>query len=163
MYGGVATGGDGLAEDTIWAARTGVRMGAFFPLVRSSTIVSPQLVIDGVAPLAGELPFTELARQPDFRGNDTRRDRISVVGSLDYRWGVLRYVAARLFVDVATVAPYPAALRLDHLRFAAGFGADVGSSSTEIGRIALALSPEGPRLLLSLGVPSPFGDRQHRE
>jgi hypothetical protein len=163
MYGGISTGGAGLAEDTIWLARAGGRVAAFVPIVRRSNILSPQLVVDGVAPLAGVLPFTELARQPDFRGHDTRRDRLSVVGSIDYRWAVLRYVAARIFLDTATVAPHLAALSLEHLRFAAGFGADVASASTEIGRVALSFSPEGARLLLSLGVPSPFGDRQHRE
>jgi hypothetical protein len=107
------------------------------------------------------VPFAELPRQPDFRGVDNRRDFVSAVASLDYRWTLMRYLAARLFVDAATVGPRIYELSLA-LRPAVGFGFDVFSRSTQLGSLALALSPDGVRLLMSIGVAGAFGDRQHR-
>lgn len=141
--------------------RQGTRAAAFVGVGDRSNVLSPRLVLDTLHPLSGAVPFTELPRQPDFRGFDNRRDFVSVVGSLDYRWAVMRYLAARLFVDVATVAPSLGELELD-LRPAGGFGFDVFSRSTQLGSLAFAASPDGVRFLLSFGVASAFGDRQHR-
>jgi hypothetical protein len=149
------------ATDTAFARRGG-RGAAFIGVGDRSNVLSPKLVIDTLDPQDdGRVPFVELPRQPDFRGFDNRRDFVSVVGSLDYRWTLMRYLAARLFVDAATVAPRLDELELD-LRPAGGFGFDVFSSSTQLGSLALAVSPDGVRFLLSIGVGSSFGDRQHR-
>ena len=88
---------------------------------------------------------------------------ISAVGSVDYRWYLSRFLAARLFVDVARVAPSLLDMNLEDLRWAAGFGFDLHTSSSEIGRIAVAGSTEGFHFLLTFGVPAGFGDRQHRD
>ena len=101
--------------------------------------------------------------QPAFRGFADRRDFVSAVASLDYRWHLMRFVAARLFVDVARVAPSLRELTLDDLRWAAGFGFDLHTSTSELGRIAVAGSGEGFHFLFTLGVPARFGDRQHRD
>jgi hypothetical protein len=124
--------------------------------------VSPKLVLDGLEATEGSIPFVELPRQPDFRGFDTRRDRVSMVASIDYRWAIARYLAARAFGDVATVAPRLGELRLDALRYAAGFGFDVYSRSAALGSVAVSGSPDGARFILYFGVASSFGDRQHR-
>ncbi|HSN99818.1 MAG TPA: hypothetical protein VLS89_16090 [Candidatus Nanopelagicales bacterium] len=169
IYGGLSTGiADADADPSdraspIWLARAGGRVAGFIPIIRRTTVLSPKLVLDAVAELDGPIPFNELPRQPDFRGHDTRRDRVSLVASLDHRWLLLRYLGARLFVDAATVGPSPAELDFAHPRIAAGIGIDVNSASAEIGRAALSFSTEGPRFLLSLGVAPLFGDRQHRE
>ncbi|AKT42384.1 hypothetical protein [Chondromyces crocatus] len=162
VYSGVGVG-DLSRGPAIWLTRLGGRLIGSIPLVRPTTVLSPRIVIDGVIPLEGTLPFNELARQPDFRGFDRRRDQVSVVASLDHRWLLLRYTGARIFIDAATVGPNPAKLDLEHVRIAAGFGIDLNSTTNEIGRTSVAFSPEGVRVLLTLGVAQMFGDRQHRD
>jgi hypothetical protein len=142
--------------------RAGGRAAAFFSILERSNVLSPKIVIDGLAPIDASVPFVELPRQPDFRGFDNRRDFVSVVGSLDYRWTLMRYLGARLFGDTATVAPRVKALTLDGLRWDAGFGLDVFSRSTQLGSIAFSGSPDGVRFFFLFGIQSGFGDRQHR-
>jgi len=163
LYAGSAAGDDTQHDELSWLARVGGRLAAFLPIVRQTTILSPKLVLDSVLVLDGALPFTELPRQPEFRGLDERRDQVSLVGSIDYRWAVARYVDARLFFDAATVGPEPKDLDFRHIRVAGGIGADLASASAEIGRVALSVSPEGARIMLSIGGSTRFGDRQHRD
>jgi hypothetical protein len=159
-YGGAA---EGIGYPTRFK-RTGVVGAAFLPFVHSTTILSPKIVIDGLlSDKETPVPFTEMPAQPTFRGFANRRDYVSAVASLDYRWYVMRFVAARLFGDVARVAPSLSDMTLDHLRWAAGFGFDLHTSTSELGRFAVAGSPEGFHFLLTLGVPAGFGDRQHRD
>ena len=61
------------------------------------------------------------------------------------------------------MAPSLRELTLDELRWAAGFGFDLHTSTSELGRIAVAGSGEGFHFLFTLGVPARFGDRQHRD
>jgi hypothetical protein len=143
--------------------RTGLQAAGFFPIIRRSSVISPKIVIDGVASGEGELPFIELVGTPAFRGFDTRRDNVSAVASLDYRWHLIRFVAARLFGDVARVYPSLSRLSVDELRWVVGLGFDLASSNSELGRVAVAVGPEGFNLLFTIGVPARFGDRQHRE
>jgi hypothetical protein len=155
--------GQGLINDPTRFGRAGFRIAAFLPFVRRTTIISPKLVVDGIAPIdRGGVPFQELVGQPTFRGFDNRRDYVSVVGSLDYRWYVSRFVAARLFVDFAKVLPSIWALSLDNTRWAGGFGFDLHTSTSQVGRVAVAGGPEGFHFLFAFGVPAHFGDRQHR-
>jgi hypothetical protein len=159
-YGGAA---EGIGYPTHFK-RTGVVGAAFLPFVHSTTILSPKIVVDGLlSDKETPVPFTEMPAQPTFRGFANRRDYVSAVASLDYRWYLMRFVAARLFVDVARVAPSLSDLTLDNLRWAAGFGFDLHTSTSELGRIAVAGSTEGFHFLFTLGVPAGFGDRQHRD
>ncbi len=156
--------GAGVDDGDARFVRSGARAAAFFPVMRRTNVISPKLVLDTLAHAGGgATPFRELPGQPTFRGMASRRDAVSAVGSLDYRWQLMRFVAARLFVDAATVAPRLDELSLDRLRWAAGFGIDLHTSGSELGRVALAASPDGFSFLLSLGVPAGFGDRQHRD
>jgi hypothetical protein len=160
-YGGVGAGVFGTPSNF---SRVGFQAAGFFAVRRSSNVISPKITVDALASTAHEqLPFTELVGQPTFRGFDDRRDNLSVVASVDYRWPLVRFVAARLFCDVARVFPSVSQLSVTHLRWVAGLGFDLSSSTTEIGRIALALGPEGRNFLFTLGVPVRFGDRQHRD
>ena len=143
--------------------RVGGRAAGFFSIVRTSNILSPRIVLDTVDNVDdAAIPFGELAGQPDFRGFKNRFDSVSAVASLDYRWAVWRYLAARVFFDLATVSPKVRDLTVDGARWVTGFGFDVFSRSTSLGSVAVAGSPEGAQLLLSIGVSSGFGDRQHR-
>jgi hypothetical protein len=161
---GYAGSARGVLDDDAAFARVGARAAAFLSLYRRTNVLSPKIVLDGLAPLGGRaVPFHELPRQPDFRGIDSRRDRVSAVASLDYRWKVASFFATRLFADAATVAGELRALSLQNLRWAAGLGLDLFATNAELGRIGFSYSPEGVSLLLSFGVSPRFGDRQHRD
>jgi hypothetical protein len=153
----------GVGKDETRLSRMGFRAAGFFPFVHRANILSPKIVVDAMLPGDGVVPFREFTGQPSFRGFDNRRDYDSAVASLDYRWYVMRFVAARLFLDVAKVFPTFAGITFDHVRYAGGFGFDLHSSRSEIGRVAISGSPEGVGFLLTLGVPAGFGDRQHRD
>lgn len=159
-YGGLASGtGDAPTR----FGRAGARAAAFLPIVRETTIVSPRLILDGLGSLANyEVPFTALVTQPDFRNLDNRVDRLSLIASIDYRWSIIRYIGARFFVDVATVAPDFKSIFRAGPRPAVGLEMDLYSASTELAQFVLSLSKEGPVAFMSIGVPSMFGDRQHR-
>lgn len=169
--GGPATGalaeayyghGQGVRGTEMSYSRYGGRMAGFFPVFTPANVISPKLTIDGMEPLDGDVPFTELVRQPDFRGFDNRRDYASMVVSLDYRWMLVRHIGARLFGDLATVAPGVEDLPLDDWRFAGGFTLEVFTRSSQLGSIGFVGSKDGFLFLFKFGVSSGFGDRQHR-
>ena len=60
------------------------------------------------------------------------------------------------------MAPQLSELAPEDARFAAGFGFDVFSRSTQLGSLAFIGSSDGFRFTFSFGVSSGFGDRQHR-
>ncbi len=156
---------DGIVDTEVTLGRAGGRAAAYVPVVRSSTILSPRIVLDGVSNLGDSaIPFTELAGAPSYRGSDDRADLVSAVASLDYRWAIWTYVATRVFVDATTVAPSVDALdpAPEKLRWAAGGGLDLFSRSTTLGAIAASGGTDGLRVLVEVGISSGFGDRQHR-
>lgn len=156
--------GRGVSSLDTELVRYGGRVAGFIPIYRTTNILSPTLIVDGVKPVHDEqLPFAELSRQPDFRGFDTRRDQLSLVAKVDYRWLIISQVASRIFFDTALVAPEWSALDFSALRWAAGLAIDLHSDSTEIGRLGFSAGPEGVRLLFALGVSTAYGDRQHRD
>ena len=147
--------------------RIGWRAAAAISVYRRTNILMARAVFDRLIPLGGlPVPFNELPRQPDFRGFDIRRDYLSMVGSIDYSWMLVPFMGMRVFADIASAAPGVAELELDHikhLRLAAGWGMDFFSNTSSLARFALSTSPEGVRVLLSIGVPEAYGDRQHRD
>jgi hypothetical protein len=162
------TGGAHSTEgETVALMRFGTRFAGFIPVYRETNIFSPRLVMDHVLPLGGvPVPFNELARQPDFRGFDTRRDLLSVVTGFDYTWQMVKFMGSRLFFDVATVAEGVKEFSFDQIkdaRYAGGVGLDFYTDTTLIAQIAVVFSPEGSRFLFSIGAPEGFGDRQHRD
>jgi hypothetical protein len=164
LFEGYAGVGRGVFGSSTQFGRAGFQAAGFFPFLQPFTLISPKITVDSVAPDEhSELPFIEFVGQPTFRGFDNRRDNMSAVFSLDYEWYLMRFVAARLFGDVARVFPSLSELTLDQLRWVAGFGLDLNSSTSELGRIAFAFGPEGYNFLLTIGVSAHFGDRQHRE
>jgi hypothetical protein len=160
-YAGI---GRGVAGDDTRLWRAGFRLAEYLPFIRRTTVLSPKIVVDTTTPIAGyPVPFRELTGQPSFRGFDSRRDYDSVVVSLDYLWFIQRFLAGRLFFDLARVFPSFSHPSLSAIRYAGGFGFDLHTSASEIGRVAVAYSPEGAVFLFSLGVAAGFGDRQHRD
>ena len=159
-----AGGGRDTRGGDIDLVRYGGRLAGFFPIYRTTNILSPRVVLDGVEPLNNtELPFTELTGQPDYRGLDTRRDRISLVGSLEYRWLIVNSVGFRLFGDAAVVAPDFESVEFEATRWALGAALDLHTNNTEVGQLGFSAAPDGVRLLFSLGVSKSYGDRQHRD
>jgi hypothetical protein len=154
--------GRGVGPDPTQYARFGFRGALFLSVFRKANIVIPKLVVDQLTSLThAPIPFYELARETDFRGFHTRRDALSTTASIDYRWGFAPQISGRLFVDVNSVGSELA--KLGRPRWAAGFGMDIYASAHDIGAWAFSFSPEGVAFFLSFGVPSSFGDRQHRE
>lgn len=154
----------GVSSHDADAFGVGARWAAYFPLYRVTNILSPRIAIDGIVPM-GTVPlaFNDYQYATDFRGFESRRDKVAMVASLDYRWMLMKFLSARMFADATNVAPELQSLGLDKMRYAGGFGFDLHSTTTQLGRIAAAFSENDVRLFLSLGVaPSGFGDRQHR-
>lgn len=161
VYGGHAVGIPPTATSFL---RTGGRIATHIEVYRRSNILSPRLVLDTMRPVGDfSIPWGELTQQPDFRGFNTRRDRTSLVASLDYRWTIMRYLAAKLFVDMAQVSPDLPNLREQTPRYAGGLGLAVFTRSGSLGSLTTMFSPEGYKLTLTFGVSGGFGDRQHRD
>lgn len=154
--------GYGVSHASSEFLRAGGRAAAFFPIVRPSNILSPAIQLDGLAAL-GFVPFFELPDEHEFRGFNTRRDNVSLVTTVDYWWIFGAPFAARLFTDASVVGPSVAKLPFERFRWATGLGLSVASSTAELARLNFAFSPEGVRVLLSIGIDRGFGDRQHRD
>ncbi len=146
------------------ALHAGGRAAWFVSVVRKTSILNPRVTLDVVEPLGDRaLPFREYAYASGFRGVGGRIDRVAALASLDYRWQLREYVAARLFADVTTVARQVSELDVTDLSWAVGGGLDLHSSTTELGRLGLAYSSDGVQIILVFGLADPgFGDRQHR-
>ena len=146
------------------AVGAGGRLAAFVPVYRVTNIISPRLSLDTITPVGDEpLSFYDYATLADFRGIDPRRDRIAAVLALDYRWSLMKFIAARTFVDTSTVAPSFEQIEWQQLRYAWGLGFDFHGTGSLLAQTSVSLSPQGYRFFLTLGVaPAGFGDRQHR-
>lgn len=161
VYGGASEDARGLFSPALHAGGT---FSLFVPVVRSTTIINPRVSLEIIDPLGDKgLPFRELSHAAGFRGVDARVDRVAALASVDYRWQLIPFVAARLFVDTTTVAPGFFSLGVDHLAWAVGGGIDLHSRTTELGRLGVSYSPQAVQLILTFGLAGPgFGDRQHR-
>lgn len=146
------------------ALHAGGRAAWFVSVVRKTSIISPRVTLDIVETLGDKLlPIRENAYAGGFRGLGAGTDRVAALASLDYRWQLRSYVAARIFADATTVARDLTALSFTDVAWAVGAGIDLHSSATEIGRLALSYSSGGAQLILVFGLSDPgFGDRQHR-
>jgi len=161
LYGG---SGRGVLGERAHFMRAGATAAAYVQVARLHNVLSPRLVLDTLAPVRDEtVPFSELPRQPAFRGVGDRRDFVSLVASLDYRWRISRALAGRLYTDLGRVAPSLRALPGDDLRVAVGAGADLYGDNADVGRAAITVSRDGVGVTLSFGAPPSFGDRQHRD
>lgn len=160
-YGGLYKG---VYEYDADALGIGARWAAHVPVYRVTNIISPRIAIDSILPVGDTpVPFNDYVGAREFRGFDSRRDKFAMVASLDYRWTLMKFIAARVFADATNVAPELSSIGLDEMRVAYGFGFDLHSSSAQLGRVAAAFSEGDVRLFFTLGVASSgFGDRQHR-
>ena len=160
-YGGSSQDTNGVYAPALHA---GGRAAWFISVVRKTSIINPRITLDVISPLGSKgLPFVEYVYASGFRGESDRVDRVAALASIDYRWQLRPFLAARVFVDATTVAPTIPKLSVEHLSWAAGFGIDLHSTTTAIGRVGIAASPDTVSLILVFGLADPgFGDRQHR-
>lgn len=106
----------------------------------------------------GDVPFYYL---PEF-GGDTLgrgylpfrfRDRVSVVGQLEYRFPVWSWLSGAVFADFGQFQPAVNKLRLDGFHPSVGFGPrfNFGSNESSIVGIDVGFTPEGWNLVLHNG------------
>jgi imidazolonepropionase-like amidohydrolase len=106
----------------------------------------------------GDVPFYYL---PEF-GGDTLgrgyvpfrfRDRVSVIGQLEYRFPVWSWLSGVAFADVGQFQPAVSKLRLDRFHPSIGFGPrfNFGSNESSIVGIDIGFTPEGWNLVLHNG------------
>ena len=162
-----AGGARGLATSNAAFVRVGARASVGMPIYRASNILAMRLAVDTItAAETRALSFAELVHFPEFRGYDTRRDEVGVLGSLDYTWVLTPALGARIFIDGVTVAPSLGDIGFEQLlkmRFAGGFGLDAFAGSSTIASIGMSASGDGLRLVASFSAPQRNGDRQHRD
>jgi len=151
---------------TISYMRLGLRAGVGVPVRRRTNVFTLRLSIDGVTPLSGTvLPFVEYEHPREFRGFDTRRDHVAILGAADYTWQLVPVLGLRLFVDAVTFAPSLSAVgieQLQNVRLAGGFGFDVFTGTNTLASFVTSASGDGVRVVASFGAPESHGDRQHR-
>lgn len=144
--------------------RAGGRVQGFIPIVRRTNLLALRFIFDGVRAVSDTpIPFTELAGQPAFRGEDRDRDVTSYVASVDYIWQFASIMSTRLFVDFTTVAPAVDEVDFGAIRWAVGTALEIHSRSTDIARFGIAGSPDGVHVRLNIGSIDAWGDRQRRD
>jgi hypothetical protein len=98
---------------------------------------------------------------PTLGGGDTLRgyadyrfrDRHAALLNLEYRWRVFMLMDAAVFMDVGTVAASTAALLHNPRSHDYGAGIRLHSERRALGRLDLARSPEGVRVVFSVTAP----------
>ena len=149
----------GISEDKSSFLRAGFDLAAFVPVIKDNRIIIPRVVVDAVSNLKDNIPisFTEYPRQRAFRGVSSRKlaatDNLSIIPSLEYKWPLTYRVSGQLFSDLIIVAEDLGAVKLDHARWAVGFGFAFHDKRTESAKFEFAFGSEGIKLLLSLGTP----------
>jgi hypothetical protein len=148
LFAGAAAGAKG---DPTRYARYGLDALQYLDLYGGDRVLVLRLHGEGVAPAAGSdrIPFTDLPRLggPSFlRGyaRDRFRDRVAVLGTVEYRYPIWRQLSGFLFVDAGKVVPDWAALsRSARPRVGGGGGLELYSDESFKLRTQLAGSEEG--------------------
>ena len=132
--------------------RYGGDVQRFFWLARGPRVLLARFHAEGVTGGLDEVPFHELPRlggKDLLRGyvGDRFRDRLAVVGSLEYRWDLTKSLSASTFVDAGRVYRSPGDLELADLRVGYGVSLAAHSSSSFLARISLSSSIDGGMFL----------------
>jgi len=98
-------------------------------------VLAAQFHGEAVTGSTDEVPFTEL---PSLGGPlylrgyapDRFRDRVALVGALEYRWDLARWLGAHVFVDAGRVYDSLGSVGVDHLRAGYGGGIEIGRATT---------------------------------
>ncbi len=135
-------------DDSNDFTRYGVDLQRFISLGRRPRVLSARLYGEGVTGDVDQLSFSQLPRLGGkilLRGYplDRFRDRVAVVGSLEYAWDLNRFLTASTFVDAGRVAPAIDRLDIDDLRVGYGVAIQAHSERSFLIRASLASSLDG--------------------
>jgi outer membrane translocation and assembly module TamA len=120
----------------------------FLRLANGPRVIATRLHVEAVSAPADELPFDELAKlggKTLLRGypTDRYRDRVAVLGTLEYRWDLAWFLVASTFVDAGRVAPSFAATHFEDLRVGYGVGLEAYTETSFVIRASVASSIDG--------------------
>lgn len=143
-YAGRAQRFDGGSD--FW--RYGGHFQQFLRLGRGPRVIAARAHVEAVSGRRGDVPFFELPQlggSKVLRGYDAERfrDRISMLGSLDYEWELSELFAARLFTDVGRVYGSWDEVAPTGLRVGYGVGLDARTRSSFLFRTSVASSLDG--------------------
>jgi hypothetical protein len=143
-YAGRAQRVDGGSD--FW--RYGAHLQQFLRLGRGPRVITARAHAEAVSGRRGDVPFFELPQlggSKVLRGYDSERfrDRIAVLGSLDYEWELSEMFAARLFTDVGRVYGSWDELEATGLRVGYGVGFDARTRASFLFRTSVASSIDG--------------------
>lgn len=120
----------------------------FLWLAQGPRVLLARLHAEGVTGDVDQMPFDEL---PGLGGKDLLRgyvgdrfrDRLAVVGSLEYRWDLAKLTSASVFADAGRVYRSPGDLELDGLRVGYGVSLEAHTDSSFVARVSLSSSIDG--------------------
>jgi outer membrane translocation and assembly module TamA len=144
VFAGRSHGLDG----TVDFYRYGADAQRFLWLAQGPRVLVARVHVEGVTGSLDEVPFHELPRlggKDLLRGYgaDRFRDRLGVVGSLEYRWDLAKVVSAAAFVDAGRVYRSPGDVGLEDLRVGYGVSLEAHSDNNYLARVSLSSSIDG--------------------
>jgi outer membrane protein assembly factor BamA len=127
--------------------RYGADLQRFFRVTEGPRVIIVRGHVEGVTGGIGEVPFFDLPRLGgnNLRGysSDRFRDRLGIVGSLDYRWDLSREYSASLFMDVGRVYRKLEDVAFEDMRVGYGISLEALSETSFRARISLMSSRDG--------------------
>jgi len=128
--------------------RYGGDLQGFWRIAPGPRVLAGRLRAEGVTGQRDEVPLNELPQlggRTYLRGYPTERfrDRLAVVGSVDYEWDLARFFTAGLFVDAGRVYEAPDELTLDDLRVGYGVSLQIHTGHMYLMRFNVATSIDG--------------------
>lgn len=126
--------------------RYGVDLQHFTRLAVGPRVLVTRLHAEAVS--EGDVAFTELPQlggKALLRGYpaDRFRDRVAVLGSVEYQWDLTRHTAASLFVDAGRVYGDLDELSFENLRLGYGIGLQLQTTNSFVAEASLASSKDG--------------------
>jgi hypothetical protein len=145
VYGGPVIRIDDEGVD-FW--RYGADVQRFLRVGRGPRVISARAHVEAVTGSRDEVPFFDLPQlggKTLLRGYEIEqfRDRIAVLGSLDYQWDLSQIFSARVFADVGRVYASADDLELADLRVGYGVGLDAHGRTSFWVRSSIASSIDG--------------------
>jgi hypothetical protein len=136
----------GIDDGSFW--RYGADVQRFVRLAAGPRVLAFRLHAEGVTGSLEDVPFYELPRlggKDYLRGYvaDRFRDRLAIVGSVEYRWDLAKLYSASLFVDTGRVYHEVSNLELRDLRVGYGVALEAVSDASFLARISVASSTDG--------------------
>lgn len=165
-YAGLA---EGVRGDPSRSWRAGADLAFFVPVIQTTRILVPRLVVDQVENLDDGIPlaFTEFPRHPLFRGVSARKllrtDNWSLLSSLEYQWPVAPTLGGHLFVDYLLVADEPAGFSPGGGAWAVGWGLDLHTEERGLAGVEVATGSQGFRFLLTAGFSGDSDERSRQK